>query len=281
MKKAIVFWCIFISFSFAYAQAPRGNPMSDAISSMESAFDQEEATSLDAYYLGRAVAANLLSAYKHYTGNPELTRYLNRICQTIVINSAYPDLYNGYHVIILDSPEFNALATPGGHILITKALVEACTSEDMLAAIIAHELAHIMLKHSLSTIDEMRLHEEMSAMGDRAIQFAGNTQAAARLSLFRNSVSAAIDALVKNGYSQEQEFEADQGAVVLLAASGYNPQALLELLRILQRVQGSQRGGFNSTHPSPGDRIENAGRFISQYRVEDTRSHRVQRFRNK
>ena len=284
--SAIAFFCL-ISVCFGAghleAQAPR-NPQdlfNDAFDRMEDSFGGQEATSVDAYYLGRAVAANILASYKPYTANPDLTGYLNRICQTIVINSNYPDLFNGYHVMILDTPEFNAFATPGGHIFITKGLVESATSEDMLAAIIAHELAHIMLKHSLSIIEDIRLHEEMSAMADTATAFAGNTAAAARFTYFRNSVAATVDALVKNGYSQEQEFDADSGAVVLLAASGYNPAALIQILRVLHGVQNTQKGGFNTTHPTPAARLENAEKFARQYRVEDTRTYRVPRFRNK
>ena len=280
VPKLLILFLIF--FATNNEAGARGNrDFENALSTMESSFVEEEANSADAYYLGRAVAANILASYKEYNGNPELTRYLNEICQTLVINSAYPDLYNGYRVIILDSPEINALATSGGHIFITKGLVEAAASEDMLAAIIAHELAHIMLKHSLSMIDDMRLYDEMSAMADRAIEFAGNSERAARLSYFRNSVAATLDALVKDGYSQDQEFDADEGAIVLLAASGYNPQALLEILRILEGVQASQRGGFNNTHPSPSQRILSAARFVTQYKVEDTSSYRESRFRNK
>ena len=287
MKKLLILLSIFavfvcISVFNLEAQIPGGSQgFTEALSWMDSAFAQEEATSLDAYYLGRAVAANILTSYMQYTGNPELTRYLNQICRTIVINSNFPELYNGYHVMILDSPEFNALATPGGHIFITKGLVEACNSEDMLAAIIAHELAHIMLKHSLSIIEDMRFYDEMSAMADRAVQFAGNTEAAARFTYFRNSVAATIDTLVKNGYSQDQEFEADEGSIVLLAGSGYNPQALLEILQILQNVQHSELGGFNYTHPTPSERIEHAARYASQFRIQDTRSYSESRFKNK
>ena len=272
--------CFFFSVVHLEAQAPR-NFLDEALSRMDTAFAQQEATPIDAYYLGRAVAANILAAYKPYTGNPALTRYLNLICQTIVINSAFPDLFNGYHVMILDSPEFNAFATPSGHIFITRGLVELTTSEDMLAALIAHELAHIMLKHGLSIIDDMRLLDEMSAAADSATRLAGNTQAAARFTYFRNSIGAALDAIVKSGFSQDQEFDADEGAIVLLAASGYNPAGLLEMLRVLQRVQTSQRGGFNVTHPSPAQRLDHAQRIAAQFQIRDTASSRASRFLNK
>jgi predicted Zn-dependent protease len=138
-----------------------------------------------------------------------------------------------------------------------------------------------MLKHSLSIIDNFRFYNEMSSMADRAAQLAGNAEAAARFLYFRNSVASMIDTLLINGFSQDQEFEADAGAIVLLAAAGYSPSGLLDMLNILQSVQSSQKGGFNATHPSPALRIENARRYVAQYPVQDTRARRAGRFRNK
>jgi predicted Zn-dependent protease len=269
-------------------QAPGGNNapnfFDNAFSSMERAFTEAEEgiTPQDAYFLGRAVAAHILAIYKPYTANPELTQYLNKICQTILINSSQLEVFNGCQVQILDSPEYNAFASPGGHIFITRRLVESTSSEDMLAAVIAHELAHIMLKHGISIVTEMRLNEEMAQMANRAADFAGrDSQSTQRLLSFRNSVSIVIDTMLKNGYSQVHEFEADQEALALLARAGYDPGALLEILKVLQVTQNSQPGGFNTTHPSPADRIANAERWIRSYRVQDTRSYRVPRFKNK
>jgi predicted Zn-dependent protease len=138
-----------------------------------------------------------------------------------------------------------------------------------------------MLKHSLSIIDDLRLHEDMSFMADRATQLAGNTEAAARFQYFRDSVAATVDTLVRNGFSQDQEFEADAGAVVLMAAAGYNPAGLLDMLRVLQRIKNSEKDGLNATHPSPARRFENAMEYVRQYPVEDTRTSRTERFKNK
>jgi predicted Zn-dependent protease len=88
---------------------------------------------------------------------------------------------------------------------------------------------------------------------------------------------------MRQGYTQAQEFEADMEAIVLLAGAGYDPQALLEMLRILQRVQssdfssGSNRG-FYSTHPIPVMRIANIERL--NFRNSNTGSYRLPRFRN-
>ena len=272
-----------LQITFLEAQTPRGTQsfFDDALSAMDRAFRQEEFTPEDEYYLGRAVAANILSVYKPYTANPELTRYLNRICQTIVINSVQPVIFKDYSVIILDSREFNAFSSPGGHIFVTRFLVETVASEDMLASVIAHELAHVMLKHSTGIIDDFRLNDEMAALAKKAGDLSGNTEAAARLMSFRNSVSAVVDVLFKNGYSQAQEFEADREAVALLAAADYYPAALVEMLQLLQQVQPSQKERFNATHPSPEQRIANVTGWVYLYRVEDTRSYRVLRFKNR
>jgi len=276
--------CFFVQAVHLEGQSRTGTKSSidDAFSDMDKAFNNMNAefTQEDAYYLGRAVAANILSVYEPYTQNPALTQYLNRICQTLVINAPQAVSFNGYHVIILDSSEYNAFATPGGHIFITRKLVEAAASEDMLAAIIAHELAHILLKHGIAIINDMKLTDEMTAAANRAADLAGKNNAAAkRLMLFRDSVTKTMDTMLKNGYSQSQEFEADREAVALLAKSGYDPMALQEMLKILQQVQKSEKGGFNTTHPSPADRIANVENV--RYRTQDTRKYRVPRFRNK
>ena len=288
-----VFGFLFIGAIYPKGQSQAGNtpPKANstlnfpdaAFSDMEKAFleSETETTLQDEYFLGRAVAANILAIYKPYTANQALTSYVNLICQTIVINSPHPEVFNGYHALILDSPELNAFSSPGGHIFITKGLVELINSEDMLAAIIAHEMAHIILKHGIDMITTMRLNDEMAAAANRAAELAGNSQAARRTIELRNAVTTMMDIMVKSGYSQNQEFEADHKALELLAVAGYDPEALLQVLIILHGTQGSHPGGLYTTHPSPVERFVNTERWIENYRVEDTRSYRAPRFRNR
>jgi predicted Zn-dependent protease len=223
-------------------------------------WDTDAFTPEDEYYLGRAVAASVLAVYRPWTENPAFTRYLNLICQSIAINSPLPAPFNGYHVIILDSDEFNAFATPGGHILISRGLAASAPSEDALAGLIAHELAHIQLRHGIQMIAEMRFFDEVDEMAEQARDFArrgsaAGQQAAEKAAALRASVSGIMDAFIKNGYSQEHEFAADAAAVQLLAGAGYDPAGLREMLEVLRRVQSSHSGGFNTTHPSPARRI--------------------------
>lgn len=255
-----------------------GQSSGDPFSALDKAFYEVEYTPTpeDEYYIGRAVSANILSVYEPYTEKPALTNYVNLICQALVINSSRPPVYNGYHVTILNSTEFNAFATPGGHIFITRGLVEAVASEDELAGIIAHELSHVMLKHGMKMIDDMKIDEEINAMARQAAGFSGNS--GQRIVVFRDSVSGLFYAMAKNGYSVPQEFEADIAAVDLLAAAGYTPTSFIDLLRLFQRNEPLWDEGFGTTHPNPAQRIANVERKAKSYRVADTRSHRKARF---
>lgn len=295
MRKLLAFICIsgFFSVHTAFLEGQAGfnplpgasvtqNPFDEVFSDMDRAFVEtaSEPTLVDLYFLGRAVAAHILTIYKPYTGNPELTLYLNLICQALLVHAPEMELFAGAQVLILDSPELNAFASPGGHIFITRGLVGAVDSEDMLAAIIAHELAHVKLKHGAGLIAEMRFSDDMAAIADRAFEFSRDLPMAQRLGGFRDSVTVVIDTLMINGYSQIQEFEADQEALILLALSGYNPRALVQVLEILQRTQDSGNVEINTTHPSPVQRIAYIESLFRGRQFRDTGSYRMHRFRN-
>jgi Zn-dependent protease with chaperone function len=243
-----------------------------------------EITPQEEYYLGRAVGANILANYKIWTARPDISDYVNRITQAIVVNSPKPYLYNGYHAALLDSDEINAFATPGGHIFVTRGLVSSAASEDALAAVIAHEIAHIQMRHSVKAIATSRIAQAIMAGGGSALEQAAETANAIGLDLsvvadiFDESTGEMVSSLVNNGYAQVQEFNADYTAITLLAAAGYNPQGLIDMLRELEKSQKGQKGGFSHTHPTPTQRLLAVQAAVSLYRVEDTRPFRQNRF---
>jgi len=222
----------------------------------------EEINLLDEYNIGRDVAASILSGYRIWDANPALTKYANLICQAIVINSPRPTAYNGYHAAILDSGEVNAFATPGGHVYITRGLIEAAKSEDALAAVIAHEIAHIQLGHGLRAIQTNRDLQDW-------------------LSQFTLSGAQTITDRLNAGFSRIQEFDADITAMSLLDAAGYNPQSIVDMLRELDKIQGrvNANTGFSRTHPSPASRMVNASVAANRYaNTQDNGQFREKRF---
>jgi predicted Zn-dependent protease len=261
-----------------------GADVSGSLSEMTGALAtvEDDVFPLDAYFLGRAVAANILGRYRPYAGKPGAARYLNEICAAVAVNSPMPDIYNGYHVMILEAPELNAFATTGGHIFITRGLMEALETEDALAAVFAHEIAHIQLQHSVDLIKNMRITRDLSKAADRAAGIAAREASLSeRKTLFDNAVRNMVTTLIVNGYTREQEFQADSYAVKLLALAGYSPSSLVDVLTILQKTTGT--GGFNNTHPTPAQRLANVRQELTRNKqlyqqVRDTGSFRSARF---
>jgi len=237
----------------------------------------EEINPEQEYYIGRAVAANILSNYRIWNGSPAMTAYLNNICAAITINSPRPNVFNGYHVAILNSNEINAFATSGGHIFVTRGLINVAKSEDALAGVIAHEIAHIQLQHSIRAIRTSRITQALMVTGVSAAGAAAGMSVSELTDVFNESVGEIVSTLVNNGYSQAQEFEADNTAMRLLASAGYSPSGLIDMLRELSAVQTAS-SGFGKTHPTPAQRITNAQKAVGNYRVTDTRSFRQARF---
>jgi len=237
----------------------------------------EEITPAQEYYIGRAVAANILTSYRIWNGNAALTTYLNQICAAITINSPRPDIYNGYRVAIIDSNEINAFATSGGHIFVTRGLINTARSEDALAGVIAHEVAHIQLKHGIKSIKNSRITQAILVTGTAATGAATGMDVKQLTDVFNESVGEIVQTMVNNGYSQAQEFEADTTAMSLMAAAGYKPSGLIEMLTALRSAQTSG-SGFGKTHPTPAQRITNAERTVSSYRAADTSASRQARF---
>jgi predicted Zn-dependent protease len=271
--------CVLAGGFIAYKIYLNKTNLSYAISASAEAFSSatEDINPEQEYYIGRAVAAKLLSTYKVYTKKPALTTYLNNICAAIIVNSPYPYIYNGYHVAILDSNEINAFATPGGHIYVTLALVNAAKTEEALAGVIAHEVAHIQLKHSIKAIKNSRFTQALLVTGTAVAGTAGGMDVKQLTDVLNDSFMEIVQTLVSNGYSQDQEFDADSTAMSLMAAAGYNPSDLINLLMTLGAIQTSD-SGFGKTHPSPADRIVNAQKSISKYKNINTNAARQKRF---
>ncbi|MDR1804347.1 MAG: M48 family metalloprotease [Treponema sp.] len=252
----------------------------DAIAKSGVAFGAafEEITPEQEYYIGRAVAANVLTRYSLQPTTSAMTAYINKICNALIINSPRPEIFNGYHVAILDSDEINAFATPGGHIFITRGLINCATSEDTLAAVIAHEIAHVQLQHGLKAIKNNRFTNALLITGTSAASAAGNATVAELTNTFGDSVGEIVSTMVSSGYSRSQELDADSFAMSLMSLAGYEPSSMIDMLQVLERNQSSRPGGFNNTHPTPAQRISNARTTVGNYDVPDTRSYRQARY---
>lgn len=261
-----------------------GDNMSESFKDAQAAADkaQEVITPEQEYYIGRAVAAKILAKYKVYN-SPKAQRYLNSVCHALTSVSERPDLYKGYFVVILDSNEINAFATPGGHILVTRGLLKCTDSEDAVAAVLAHEVSHILLKHSVKAIKTSRAANAIiKTSGSLAVAATGgNDDAKENLDGFSESVDSVVSSMLEHGYSKSQELAADSKAVELMAAAGYNPRAMDSMLHLIEKntPKDAEASGFGKTHPTPATRLKNVSMKYGKYKVNDTSASREKRFK--
>ena len=229
------------------------------------------------YYIGRGVAASIADTYK-VANKPQVEAYLNSICQTLVINSERPVIFNGYHVAVLDTDEINAFATSGGHIFITKGLLQCTDNEDSLAAVIAHEVAHIQLMHGIGAIKTSRISEAVLVSAGSSLAALTTGDAQAVLNAYDNSINDIITTMVNKGYSKSQEFDADTLALQLMDDAGYDPYAMIDMLNLLNTRLGKSSGGFGSTHPSAKDRLKHVNKELKNYTEKAIVEARTARF---
>ncbi len=205
------------------------------------------------YYVGRAVCARILTQYQ-LINNWRLTEYVNTVGTAVALFSDKPITYGGYHFGVLDTMEPNAFACPGGTILVSKGMVMAARTEDELAAVLAHEIAHIVNRDGVASIQQSRWSSVLTAMGSRAVHTYGSANLSQIVTLFEGSIDDVFKTLVVNGYSRSAEMNADEAAFGYLTKAGYNPQALRTVLETLNKSQSG--GGIMKTHPGTSDRIE-------------------------
>ncbi len=240
-----------------------------------SGFNNEEE-----YYLGRAVAASVLGRY------PLLKRkvpaeYVTKVGRVLAAHSDRPDIFGGYQFGILDTNEINAMATPGGFIFVTKGLVKLMPDEDSLAAVLAHEIGHVVKGHGLSAISSSNMRGALLVLGQEAVRNQGSADVNALTNVFGEAVSDITDTLIENGYSRSQEYEADAYAAELLTKAGYNDAALLTMLQSIKSAADKENGWF-ATHPDPEKRISEVEEEIKKPKPEvvSAQTERAKRFKD-
>jgi len=228
------------------------------------------------YYIGRAVAARLLSR-SSLSQNRDATMYVNEVGQAVARKSSQPTTYRGYHFGILETSDPNAYACPGGIILITRGLIQQCQNEDELAAVLAHEVAHIAHKDGVNSINKARWTEVLTTAGAEATrQYAGGV-AGQLVTMFEGSIDDVFKTLVVNGYSRQAEESADRAAVSTLSRAGYNPAALAAILGRLQSKGGG--GGFFRSHPLTSQRVEAVKMLVTATPGGPSEKVRTERFK--
>lgn len=214
---------------------------------------QKEEVVIDSFQevqIGRAMIEEVIKKECLPWQNPAKQLYINKIGQKISQVSERKDIM--YHFTILDSPDLNAFALPGGYVCIYRGLFERL-DEAELSAILAHEIAHIASRHAIMKMQADLGYNVMAglvlfALGER------DPQLEQELPRVRGFVFEALS----KGYGKEQEFLADSLALEYLKASGCDPYALSRVLELIETMAGSGGSVFEtlSTRPVMRERAQ-------------------------
>jgi predicted Zn-dependent protease len=155
--------------------------------------------------------------------------------------------YPFYFYVLADTQTVNAFALPGGQIFITAALYERLETEGQLAGVLAHEIGHVVGRHSAEQMAKAQLTQGLTS----AVGVAAADMSSAQM-------AAVVGQFVNMRYGRDHELESDRLAVRYMAKAGYDPRAMVRVMEILAQASGGGGGQpeFMSTHPSPENRIE-------------------------
>jgi len=165
---------------------------------------------------------------------------------------------------VLEGKEVQAVSTPGGFVFLTEGTVRKAKDEDELAAVLAHEIAHVSLKHGIGAIKAATRQKSIAILGESALQIgaaaaqgSGKEQLTELTAVFGDAINDITDELLVKGYSRDTELEADDAGAGYLQSSGYARSALSNFLDVLDKSGVGGEGGWGKTHPSPKDRMDN------------------------
>lgn len=211
--------------------------------------------------IGREEHEKVLASMALFT-DEQLLNYVIEVGNKVARVSHRPDLE--YTFTIIDSPEINAFALPGGYVYVNRGLLTFMNSEAELAAVIAHEIGHITARHAVQQQARGKLAQTAATVGGFVTAVAtGSGYVGSQIS----QVASIWAQTGLSGFGREAELEADSLAAEYLVNAGYDPAAMIEVITVLKNQEDFNRkisnngGGYHglfATHPRNDKRLQEA-----------------------
>jgi predicted Zn-dependent protease len=295
INKKLYYLLIFILLVIGFAKCKdiiRALPYGDEILVGYEAYEKLSAvyeaynrqfTPREEYYIGRTVSAHVLQKRRLYgNGRSALEKYISKIGHTVAMASDRPETYQGYRFAIINSRSLNAFAVPSGYIFITTGLIKLTSDEDELAGVIAHEVVHIVKKHSLESLSEAQRTKAIANLVEFGVKtgLSQDEKLKNLTGVFGGIVKGVIPGVLK-GFDADKEREADIEAVHILIRAGYDPNGLKRILAKLNPVY-KNKSKSDSIHGNPITRANDVAKVISSYnsKVPQIIEYRNRRFKN-
>lgn len=262
MKKNMMFYLILMVFILAACQTTSfkvGNL--DVGKIVNQGVNVVSANTIDEQQeiqLGKNMAAVLLGTQPLY-GNKIINTYVNQVGMWLASLSTKPNL--PWHFGVIDSSSINAFAAPGGYVFITSAMLQQLDNEAQLAAVLAHEIIHVIEQHHLNALKEGALRSAITESLFVSVEaYQANTDTDTKQQEYKQwseQISNAAQGLYSKGLDREDEYQADEQGIRLLARAGYDPFAFIENLQLLSAIapDDSSLALLYKTHPTPSKRL--------------------------
>jgi predicted Zn-dependent protease len=250
LTKKLFFICL-ISFSLTTFTSCQRNAEGRKVIAFasDSSLNQQSAT-----------AYSDLKKKSKISKNAKWTKINKRVGQRVIAaaKALYPNESAGFkwEVTLFDEPKtVNAFCMPGGKIGIYTGILKVCKNEAALAAVMGHEVAHALLKHSNERVSHSTISSGLLAIGGFAMEQSEMKDSTKKIAMAVGGVGLQYGFMLP--YSRTHETESDNMGLKLMAKAGYEPKEAANLWRRMKATSNSKMPGFLSTHPSHDNRINN------------------------
>ncbi len=230
---------------FSYFRSSVYNPITGEKQHVSISEEQEIA-------LGLQAAPEMAQQYGGLHPDEQAQAMVDRVGESLVRNSAAAQTTYPFEFHLLADPQtVNAFALPGGPVFITAALYSRLQTEAQLAGVLGHEIGHVVARHGAQRIAQQELTQGLSGAVVMAT-YDPNNPGSQRTAM----IAMMIGNLINMKYGREDELQSDRLGVRFMAEAGYDPRALIGVMKILEEASGGARQPeFFSTHPNPENRI--------------------------
>jgi len=212
--------------------------------------------------MGKEADASIIKQFGLYQ-DKALQLYVNDIGQKLV-SQLSDKVFPKYYFRVMDTPEINAFALPGGYVYVTRGLLALVNSEAELAGVIGHEIGHIIFHHGAKLM--------VRSIGAQILALGGAIASPENAGGWL-TVSTALFQQINLGYGREAEIESDEHGILSGSESGYNAYGMANFLKSLRRkeiMSGQSYHAFQASHPETKDRIIKAGLLAGRMKADST-----------
>jgi predicted Zn-dependent protease len=230
-----------------YCSSTVYNPVTDEDQHISLTVDQEIA-------LGLQAVPEMAAEFGGLDPDPQAQAIVDNVGDSLVASTAAGDTpYQFEFNLLADDQTINAFALPGGPVFVTNGLLSHLETEGQLAGVLAHEIGHVVARHSAEHIAKAQLTEGLTGAAVIAASDPDHPQSARQTA----ALAAVVGQLVNMKFGRDDELESDRLGVRFMAEAGYDPRSMIRVMEILAASsEGNGPPEFFSTHPNPERRIE-------------------------